>query len=98
MPVYRVSVNGENFFFAMDGKLGKHGFFTHRWVVAENADEAASMATNIVWHDLNQRLGTLVKNDSTDPLRLLLYGIIESSAVEMDRKCGFVWYAMDPEV
>lgn len=44
MKKYKVLVRGENFLFNVDGKPGKLGFYTTRFVEAKNEDDAKEVA------------------------------------------------------
>jgi hypothetical protein len=95
MPVYWVTVNGENFLLDVEGTLAKHGFFTHRCVTAANPDEAERTAIEVVRQD--ERLRPLVKNSADDPPTMKLEAIAELGTFDPDCPKGFVWYQMRPK-
>ena len=62
MAKYSVFIRGENLFIEIDGKIGRYGFYTTRYVEAE--DENA--ATSIVLELIQKELAKVSLNDSTD--------------------------------
>ena len=65
MKKYRVMLNGKNFKINSDGKLEKFGFYTTRWVQADNPQEAELKAVSLVRED--KSLKASICNESSDP-------------------------------
>lgn len=74
---YCVVVNGENIYLDM-GKVERYGFFTERWVEAENPKIAADLALVHVEQELVK--GNRLRNRLEDPPSLLIDEIHEVSS------------------
>ena len=70
MKKYRVMLNGQHFYIEMDGKLEKVGFYTTRWVEAENPEEAELKAVALVRQD--HSLNISVRNERDNPPMIYL--------------------------
>jgi hypothetical protein len=97
MPEYKVEINGQNFLIDMDGQPVKCGFFTHRFVVANDSTEAESAAVEVIRK--TQRLRDLVRNGPDDPPIMDVTSIteLESSEAVGNREPGFVCYEESPK-
>jgi len=63
MKKYKVVIEGNNFEILLDGKVGKHGFFTTRFVESKDSKEAETLAMNLIRDEFE----SLVLNDRSDP-------------------------------
>ena len=79
MTHYEVSLNGENFWFEMEGKPSRMGFYTTRYVVAQNEQEAENMAVQLLRDD--PKLKNIL-NDKSDPPMIYCEGIEVIDAFE----------------
>ena len=62
---FRVLINGANFIFGQKNKEKdlREGFYTTRWVEANNSKEAEIMVNDLIWDELKSK----VFNDPSDP-------------------------------
>ena len=65
MNKYRVSLQGENFLLSFDGKPEKHGFYTTRFVEANDPKEAETISINLIRNDPDLKAAVL--NKQGDP-------------------------------
>lgn len=72
---YKVFVRGENFLLKLDGKAGKVGFYTTRFVEARNDHEAEENAISALRNDPTLRQGVL--NEKSDAPMLFAEEIVE---------------------
>ena len=72
MKHYGASLKGENFWLDMEGKPSRMGFFTARYVVAENESEAEITAVQMLRGDPKLKN---VLNDKSDPPVIYCEGI-----------------------
>ena len=72
MTHYGVSLKGENIWLDMEGKPSRMGFFTTRYVVAENESEAEIKAVQMLRDDPKLKN---VLNDKSDPPMIYCEGI-----------------------
>ena len=72
MKHYGVSLKGENFWLDMEEKPSRMGFFTARYVVAENESEAEIKAVQMLRGDPKLKN---VLNDKSDPPVIYCEGI-----------------------
>jgi hypothetical protein len=65
MKKFKVFINGANFIFGQKNKEKnlREGFYTTRWVEANNSNEAEIMANELIWDELKLK----VFNDPSDP-------------------------------
>jgi hypothetical protein len=61
MPWYRVMVNGEHFFFDVDGEAKRMGFYSARFVEAPGNTEAEELAIAQIHED--RRFGAQLEED-----------------------------------
>ena len=97
MKKYQLFLNGRNFLINMEGKPQRHGFYTTRWVEAENPDDAELKAVENIKAD--SELKKCVLNDKDDPPMIYLEEIYELDSfngVNPPGK-GFSFYLEDSE-
>ena len=75
MKKYQVFIRGENFLLNIDGNAGKVGFYTTRFVEAQNDHEAEENAISTLRNDPTLREGVL--NQKSDAPMLFVEEIIE---------------------
>ena len=75
MKKYKVFVCGQNFLLNLDGKVGKVGFYTTRFVEAQNDHEAEENAISTLRNDPTLRDGVL--NEKSDAPMLFVEEIAE---------------------
>lgn len=97
MKKFRVLLNGRNFLLDMgyDG-LKKHGFFTTRWVKANDEVEAENSAVEMVRQC--SQLRSVVLNEKDDPPEIFLEEIDVAVAFEYFRRKpgkGYIFYPED---
>jgi hypothetical protein len=97
MPVYRVQMDAKNYLVDLEGKVGKYGFFTHRFVTADDATNAENAAVEMPRND--RELRPLVKNQIGDPPVIDVTEIVELDAPsdQSFEQPGHVWYEMNPK-
>ena len=96
MPKYQVEINGQNFLLDVESRVGKHGFFTARFVEAANPAAAENAAVRTIRE--TPRLRKLVRNTSDDPPIMEVTQIVELESFDgiENREPGFVWYVESP--
>ena len=67
MAFYQVLLNGSNFCFNVDGKIVQGGFVTTRWVKAESAEIAESIAVDLIKGDASLQ-EIVVKAENVTPV------------------------------
>jgi hypothetical protein len=91
---YRVFLRGENFLMDVNGKPARIGFFTTRFVQANNRDGAELLAVDLIRSD--KWLRGAVSNSLSDPPRIFAE---EIEVVEADYNpssgSGFSFFPMD---
>jgi hypothetical protein len=97
MPEYRVDINGRNILIEFDGRAGKHGFFTTRFVEAGSPAKAGDAAVQTVRE--NRRLRDVVRNTPDDPPVMEVVRVVELDSFDgvENPEPGFVWYPEDPK-
>lgn len=80
MKKFRVSLSGENFCLQMETGIERLGFYTTRYVEAENEAEAEVTAIGFINQDPDLR--DLVLNEDADPPRLYADDIAEIATFE----------------
>jgi hypothetical protein len=63
MKKFKVVIEGGNFEILLDGKVGKHGFFTTRFVESKDSKGAETLAMSLI----RDQLESIVLNDRSDP-------------------------------
>ena len=98
MKRFKVKLHGKNFFLNLDGEPRKFGFYSTRFVRAENPEEAERIAV-ILTHQ-NQNLRKTLLNQNDDPPKINLEGIKEISFLKFFAKksaTDFTFYPQDEE-
>ena len=87
---YKVLVEGANFLVSFDSETAKYGFFTTRFVEAEDSEEAENQAVEL----LRQELATVVENDHSDSPVMFVDEIEEIDSFEGVNMpgSGVVWF------
>ena len=80
MKKYQVLLEGKNFLIEYEGKLQKHGFYTTRYIEAENPEEAELKAVEAIKSD--KKLIESVKNYRADAPMIYLEEISELETFE----------------
>jgi len=88
---YKVSLNGENFWLEMEGKHSRMGFYTTRYVVAQNEQEAENNAVQMLRDDPTLKN---ILNDKSDPPMIYCEGIevIDTFEPSTVVNPGYVFY------
>ena len=94
MAFYRVFLRGENFLMEVDGKPTRMGFYTTRFVQANNRDGAELLAVDLIRSD--SWLKKSVSNDRSDPPKIFAEEIdlVEGEGAP-DVGAGFSFFPMD---
>jgi len=98
MKRFKVKLHGKNFFLNLDGEPRKFGFYSTRFVKAENPEEAERIAV-ILTHQ-NQNLRKTLLNQNDYPPKINLEGIKEISFLKFFAKkstADFTFYPQDEE-
>jgi hypothetical protein len=97
MPKYKVFLHGHNFLIDIDGEVGKHGFYTTRYVEAADPESAAELAVERLRED--RHIDTIGMNDEDDPPRVEVDEVeeIESFAGVKNLRPGLAIYSEDAE-
>lgn len=96
MPGYKVMINGRNFLIEMEGRVAKYGFYTSRFVEAEDPTAAEYAAVQMIRE--TQRLRDVVRNPPEDRPVMDVTSIEEVDTfppIER-REPGFVFYEENP--
>lgn len=95
MNPYRVLIHGQNFFIEYEGQTRPFGFYTTRFVTAEDHDLAEAAAVQML-RDL-ESLREMVKNPENDRPELVIEETEELQSLEgiSELEPGLAWY--DPE-
>jgi hypothetical protein len=90
MNKYKVFIDGDNFDILLDGKVGKHGFFTTRFVEAKGSKEAEALAINLIRDELK----SIVLNDRSDPPTLYVEENyeVDDFGDNLVPGTGFTWF------
>jgi hypothetical protein len=92
MKKFRVMIEGENFNLTLNDQKGSFGFYTARFVEADNELQAQEKALALVISELKETfedehdLGTRLKTDEIDELSSFGDNLVPGS--------GFSWYPM----
>jgi hypothetical protein len=93
MKAYRILINAQNIQTKFDGEFGQYGFYTTRFVMANDRKEAILTATELIRNEDNFKAIQLNKAD--DPPRFLIEEIeeIDPSQVPQKQITGYSLYA-----
>jgi hypothetical protein len=94
MKRFKVKLHGKNFFLNLDGEPKKLGFYTTRFVKAENPQQAEKIAVILTHHNPNLRKTLLNEND--DRPKINVEEIKEIGFLKFFAKkstAGFVFYS-----
>ena len=95
MPHWRVLMNGRNFWLRVEDRPQRLGFYTTRFVVAEDKPSAELAACNLLRDD--PRLQAVL-NDRSDPPVIQAEEVVEVSAPDGDPpNAGYAFYGEEPE-
>ena len=96
MPKYQVLLEGRDFPARLsdDGKC--LGFFTTRFVEADDAEAAECLAVNLVRDELWDFVGPAQEGDSTPMMSLDEISVIDDLPDDGPGR-GFTWFPMDEE-
>ena len=96
MKKYKVMIEGRNFLINVDGKNQKLGFYTTRWVEANNEHDAERFAIEIIRNDPKLNSNTL--NKKTDPPLMHASEVKDIGLFEGDEPTpGYVFFPEDEE-
>lgn len=87
MSCYRVLINGVNFLLEVDGVLGRHGFYTTRWV--EAPDPEAAEATAIQLFRAEAGLRERLHNTADDRPALYVEQVEEAASLQSAQGLAF---------
>jgi len=95
---FRVLLHGENFLFTTeDGRPQVHGFYTTRWVEAENAEAAELAAVELVRSDPGLVEATVNPRDDSPMIYLAdLRELADFDGVSPPG-AGYTFYTVNPE-
>lgn len=93
MKQYSVYINGRNFLVRFSGEAKKLGFYTTRFVQAEDAQAAEDAAVQMLRGQRSLR--EVVLNDRSDPPTMHVEQITELTEEPQRCQPGLVWYAED---
>jgi hypothetical protein len=85
---YRVFLKGQNFWMDFEGKLQKTGFYTTRFVEAQNPKEAEDLVIELIKKDAN--LLASVRNENSNPPMLYVEEIEEVDMLQP--KLGYIFF------
>jgi hypothetical protein len=98
MAFYKVLLNAENFLICIDHMEELHGFYTIKFVQAENEEEAELKAVDLIKNDKELHEATLNKKRNIDLVPMIyLEEINEISKHELKNDHGKTWYPMKNE-
>jgi len=96
MSKYQVQIEAQNFLVDLEGSVAKRGFFTFRYVEADDKNAAENSAVQMLRDD--QELRELVRNDTSDPPTMDVIDITELETFDgIDNESGRIWYDMNPK-
>lgn len=91
MKKYKIFINGKNFQIKLNEKMTKCGFYTTKYIEANNPEEARSLVMDMLSSD--DKLKDVVKNDKNDPPIIYADEISEVESFDSkDLKIGISWY------
>ena len=92
MNKYRVAIHGKNYLIKLDDMTERMGFYTVRYVEAENEEMAECKAVEIIQND--EKLNQVVLNDPDNPPVLSADEVLELENVEgvNHHEAGYSFY------
>lgn len=96
MKKYKVVIEGTNCAIRLDGKVGKHGFFTTRFVEAKDSRNAETLAMSLI----SDELKLIVLNDRLDPPIMHAEEIheIDDFGDNIVPGSGFTWFEAEEAI
>tara|TARA_B100000745_G_C19880529_1_gene293956 strand:+ start:210 stop:524 length:315 start_codon:yes stop_codon:yes gene_type:complete len=93
MKKYKILFLGQNYLLDNMKKLQKYGFYTYRYIEANSADEAISIAMK----SIKEKIKKSIKNDNSDPPKLTVdeMEIVDSFGDLEKSGTGFSFYPED---
>jgi len=93
MKAYRILINTQNIRTEFDGEFGHYGFYTTRFVMANDRKEAIFAVTELIRNENNFK--DMQQNRADDPPRILIEEIEEIDPSEVPQKqiTGYTLYA-----
>lgn len=90
MKKYKIFIEGKNLSTNIDGQVGKRGFFTTRFIEAEDARDAENIALRLIRNELQ----SVILNVPSDPPTILVEEINEVVGFEAYPVpgAGFTWF------
>ncbi len=90
MRKFKLVIEGDNFEILLDGKVGKYGFFTTRFVESKDSKEAETLAMKLIRDELE----SIVLNDSSDPPVMYVEDNyeIDNLGNNLVSGSGFTWF------
>ena len=90
MSKYRVFIEGTNALLSIRNAVSRQGFFTTRFVEADDSDQAVDRILELIRNELKPK----ILNESTNPPKLTVHEIQHLHAFgETPAPCtGFTWY------
>lgn len=92
MKKYRIFINGKNFLIEINGALAKHGFYTNRYVEANDERDAELQAMDMIRK--REGLKNAVRNAEGDPPMMYaeeIHELNDFDEVESFEE-GLAWY------
>jgi len=97
MLKYRVLIQGQNFLINLDGANKKLGFYTTRYVEADNVKDAEHKSIELIRNDQSLKQTVLNSKDDLPMIYIDETTEIESfDGVDMT-EIGFAWYPNEPD-
>jgi len=90
MKKYKLYIEGKNILIDIDDQVGKHGFFTTRFIKAQDTKDAEKIALQLIRDELK----SVVLNGRSDPPTFLFQEIneIDSFGDYLVPGAGFTWF------
>ena len=75
MIKYQVMLEGKNFLLNMEGSIKKYGFYTTRYLEANDPEDAKSKSVQMIRED--KKLSNIISNKASDPPIIYLESVHE---------------------
>lgn len=95
MKKYKVMINGQNFHIEVDGKIQKLGFYTTKWVEAQNPKDAELKAVDLVRQDDFFKVSVRNPHDNTPMIYLKELSEVENFDGVNLPGAGYAFYPDD---